>query len=149
MNTTYTLHDMVTWYLNKEGSKSAKNSNSICYEFLNDKFYGEDIFLRSIRGENYEERVDTMIEEIISHIEGKFNIDAININENPSIGLMVAIAVTSTKYPEEEPMEDGLCSQHGKLCYVYNFSCPMFSELGDCFFKRLSSKENYEIIRVG
>ena len=88
-----------------------------------------------------------MIEDIISHIEDKFDIDAININSNPSIGLMVAVAVTSTQYPEDELMEDGLCSEYGKLCYVYNFTHPHLSELGDCLFKRIP--KDFNIIRIG
>lgn len=149
MNETYTLTDMINAVLKKEGHIEAINSNYICYKFLNDKFYGNDIIPRKSRlEETYKYRVDVMIEDIISHIEDKFSIDAININSNPSIGLMVAVAVTSTKYLEDEPLEDGLCSEYGKLCYVYNFTYPHLSELGDCFFKRIPS-EDFDIIRVG
>ena len=115
---------------------------------MNDKFYGDDIIPRKSRfEESYKYRVDAMIEDIISHIEDKFDIDAININSNPSIGLMVAVAVTSTQYPEDELMEDGLCSEYGKLCYVYNFTHPHLSELGDCLFKRIP--KDFNIIRIG
>lgn len=150
MNKTYTFTDMVNDVLSKkEGHLYALNSNYICYKFLNDMFYGDDIIPRKSRfEESYKYRVDAMIEDIISHIEDKFDIDAININSNPSIGLMVAVAVTSTQYPEDEPMEDGLCSEYGKLCYVYNFTHPHLSELGDCFFKRVPT-EDFDIIRIG
>lgn len=150
MNKTYTLVDIINDVLSKkEGHLYALNSNYICYKFLNDKFYGDDIIPRKSRfEESYKYRVDAMIEDIISHIEDKFDIDAININSNPSIGLMVAVAVTSTQYPEDELMEDGLCSEYGKLCYVYNFTHPHLSELGDCFFKRVPT-EDFDIIRIG
>lgn len=149
MNVTYTLVDMINHVLKKDGHRKAMNSNYLCYEFLDDKFRGDDIIPRKSRLEDtYQYRVDMMIEDIISHIEEKFTIDAVNINSNPSIGLMVAVAVTSTQYPEDEPLEDGLCSEYGKLCYVYNFSYPHLSELGDCFFKRIPS-EDFDIIRVG
>ena len=150
MNKTYTFTDMVNDVLSrKQGHLYALNSNYICYKFLNDKFYGDDIIPRKSRfEESYKYRVDAMIEDIISHCEDKFNIDAININSNPSIGLMVAVAVTSLQYPEDEPMEDGLCSEYGKLCYVYNFTHPHLSELGDCFFKRVPT-EDFDIIRIG
>lgn len=150
MNKTYTLTDMVNDVLSKkEGHLYALNSNYICYKFLNDKFYGDDIIPRKSRfEESYKYRVDAMIEDIISHIEDKFDIEALNINSNPSIGLMVAVAVTSTQYPEDEPLTDGLCSEYGKLCYVYNFSHPHLSELGDCFFKRVPT-EDFDIIRIG
>lgn len=149
MNETYTLVDMVNHVLKNDGHYEAFDSNYFCYKFLNDKFYGDDIIPRKSRLEEaYKYRVDDMIEDIISHIEDKFSIDAININSNPSIGLMVAVAVTSTKYPEDEPLTDGLCSEYGKLCYVYNFTYPHLSELGDCFFKRIPS-EDFDIIRIG
>ena len=150
MNKTYSLSDMINDVLSrKEGHLYAMNSNYICYKWLNDKFYGDDIIPRKSRfEESYKYRVDAMIEDIISHIEDKFTIDAININSNPSIGLMVAVAVTSTQYPEDEPMEEGLCSEYGKLCYVYNFTHPHLSELGDCFFKRVPT-EDFDIIRIG
>lgn len=150
MNKTYTFTDMVNTILSKkEGHLYALNSNYICYKFLNDMFYGDDIIPRKSRfEESYKYRVDAMIEDIISHIEDKFDIDAININSNPSIGLMVAVAVTSTQYPEDEPLTDGLCSEYGKLCYVYNFTHPHLSELGDCFFKRVPT-EDFDIIRIG
>ena len=149
MNKTYTFTDMVNDVLSrKEGHLYAMNSNYICYKWLNDKFYGDDIVPRESRcEESYKVCVDAMIEDIISHCEDKFNIDAINIDNNP-IGLLVAVAVTSTQYPEDEPMEEGLCSQYGKLCYVYNFTHPHLSELGDCFFQRVPT-ENFEIVRVG
>lgn len=149
MNKTYTLVDIINHVLSKkEGHLYALNSNYICYKFLNDKFYGDDIIPRKSRfEESYKYHVDAMIEDIISHIEDKFDIDAININSNPSIGLMVAVAVTSVQYPEDEPMEDGLCSEYGKLCYVYNFTHPHLSELGDCFFKRIP--KDFNIIRIG
>lgn len=149
MNKTYTLSDMVNDVLSrKDGHLYAMNSNYICYKWLNDKFYGDDIVPRDLRfEESYKERVDAMIEDIISHIEDKFTIDAVNIDSNP-IGLLVAVAVTSTQYPEDEPMEEGLCSQYGKLCYVYNFTHPHLSELGDCFFKRVPT-EDFDIIRIG
>lgn len=150
MNKTYTLVDIINDVLSKkEGHLYALNSNYICYKFLNDKFYGDDIIPRKSRfEESYKYRVDAMIEDIISHIEDKFDIDAININSNPSIGLMVAVAVTSVQYPEDEPLTDGLCSEYGKLCYVYNFTHPHLSELGDCFFKRVPT-EDFDIIRIG
>ena len=149
MNKTYTFTDMVNEVLSKkEGHLYALNSNYICYKWLNDKFYGDDIVPRKSRfEESYKKRVDEMIEDIIFHMEDKFTIDAINIDSNP-IGLLVAVAVTSTQYPEDEPMEEGLCSQYGKLCYVYNFTHPHLSELGDCFFQRVPT-ENFEIVRVG
>ena len=150
MNKTYTLSDMVNDVLSKkEGHLYAMNSNYICYKWLNDIFYGDEIVPRDLRcEESYKICVDAMIEDIISHCEDKFNIDAININSNPSIGLMVAVAVTSLQYPEDEPMEEGLCSEYGKLCYVYNFTHPHLSELGDCFFKRVPT-EDFDIIRIG
>jgi hypothetical protein len=150
MNKTYTLVDIINHVLSKkEGHLYALNSNYVCYKFLNDMFYGDDIIPRKSRfEESYKYRVDAMIEDIISHIEDKFNIDAININSNPSIGLMVAVAVTSAQYPEDELMEEGLCSEYGKLCYVYNFTHPHLSELGDCFFKRVPT-EDFDIIRIG
>lgn len=150
MNKTYTLVDIINHVLSKkEGHLYALNSNYVCYKFLNDMFYGDDIIPRKSRfEESYKYRVDAMIEDIISHIEDKFDIDAININSNPSIGLMVAVAVTSVQYPEDELMEDGLCSEYGKLCYVYNFTHPHLSELGYCFFKRVPT-EDFDIIRIG
>ena len=149
MNKTYTFTDMVNDVLSrKEGHLYALNSNYICYKWLNDIFYGDDIIPRKSRfEESYKYRVDAMIEDIISHCEDKFTIDAINIDSNP-IGLLVAVAVTSTQYPEDEPMEEGLCSEYGKLCYVYNFTHPHLSELGDCFFKRVPT-EDFDIIRIG
>lgn len=150
MNKTYTFMDMVNHILSKkEGHLYALNGNYVAYKFLNDMFYDDDIIPRKFRfEESYKYRVDAMIEDIISHIEDKFDIDAININSNLSIGLMVAVAVTSVQYPEDEPMEDGLCSEYGKLCYVYNFTHPHLSELGDCFFKRVPT-EDFDIIRIG
>lgn len=149
MNKTYTFTDMVNAILSKkEGHLYALNSNYICYKFINDIFYGDDIIPRKFRvEEEYKCRVDAMIEDIISHVEDKFNIDAVNIDNNP-IGLLVAVAVTSTQYPEDEPLTDGLCSEYGKLCYVYNFSYPHLSELGDCFFQRVPT-EDFDIIRIG
>lgn len=149
MNKTYTLSEMINEVLSKkEGHLYAMNSNYICYKWLNDKFYGDDIVPRDLRcEESYKVCVDAMIEDIIFHMEDKFTIDAINIDSNP-IGLLVAVAVTSLQYPEDEPMEEGLCSQYGKLCYVYNFTHPHLSELGDCFFQRVPT-ENFEIVRVG
>lgn len=149
MNKTYTFTDMVNDILSKkEGHLYAVNSNYICYKFINDKFYGDDIIPSKFRDEEeYRKRVDAMLEDIISHIEDKFTIDAVNIDDNP-IGLLVAVAITSTQYPEDEPLTDGLCSEYGKLCYVYNFTYPYLSELGDCFFQRIPS-EKYAIVRVG
>lgn len=149
MNKTYTFTDMVNDVLSKkEGHLYAMNSNYICYKWLSDKFYGDDIVPHKSRfEESYKKRVDAMIEDIISHIDGKFTIDAINIDSNP-IGLLVAVAVTSTQYPEDEPLTDGLCSEFGKLCYVYNFTHPHLSELGDCFFQRVPT-EDFDIVRVG
>lgn len=148
MNVTYTLVDMINHVLKKDGNRKAMNSNYLCYEFLDDKFRGDDIIPRKFRvEEEYSKRVDMMIEDIISHIEDKFVVDAVNIDDNP-IGLLVAVAITSTQYPEDEPLTDGLCSEYGKLCYVYNFSYPYLSELGDCFFQRVST-ESYAIVRVG
>ena len=44
MNKTYTLVDIINDVLSKkEGHLYALNSNYICYKFLNDKFYGDDI----------------------------------------------------------------------------------------------------------
>lgn len=95
----------------------------------------------------YSARIAIMKERLIVSLED-FNIDGINFCNDPNIGFMIAFMVTSTKYPEEEPREAGICSGYGKLCFVYNYSMPDFSELGYCFFKHIEGDE-YRIIRQG
>lgn len=95
----------------------------------------------------YSARIADMKERLNSALED-FQYDGINFCNDSNIGFMIAVMVTSTKYPEEEPREAGICSGYGKLCFVYNYSMPDFSELGYCFFKHIEGDE-YRIIRQG
>ena len=95
----------------------------------------------------YSDRIADMVKRLNSTLND-FNIDGVNFCNDPNIGFMIAIMVTSTKYPEEEPREAGICSGYGKLCFVYNYSMTDFSELGYCFFKHIEGDE-YRIIRQG
>lgn len=149
LNNTYTIQDIFEFFLKTEKTKEYKSVEEVVYQFLENRIcYTEEVFLFKFREEDFTQKFNRMIEDIKSNISGKFTIEAVNFNEHPSVGLMIAIAVTSTKYPEEEPMTEGLCSEYGKLCYVYNWSYPNCSELGDCFFTR-DEKNDYKIIRIG
>lgn len=157
-NKTWLLSDIVKDFLNQlttKGDEAIKPDTieKMVYGFILDKLLydeKESAFPRDFVLSNksyFDSKCEEMEAFIKEHLNGSFDIDAVNI-WNCNIGLLVAIAVTSTKYPEEEPLTEGLCSKYGKLCCVFNFTYPQLSELGDCFFTRDEDHDN-AIIRIG
>lgn len=158
-NKTWFLSDIVGEFLNhlaKDGvdEKPLITVESMVYSFILDKLFfdkKESAFPLGFAVDNhdyYDTHSKAMAEAFSEqHLNGAFNIEAVNI-WNCNIGLLVAVVVNSKKYPEDEPLTEGLCSKQGKLCYVFNFTYPQLSELGNCFFMRDEDNDN-AIIRIG
>ena len=70
---------------------------------------------------------------------GENQVIGMNVSDS-GIGVLIAFMLNI-----EDAREEGICSQMGQLCYVYNVDAPFCSELGDCFFEQYGKS----IVRVG
>lgn len=131
---TVLLEDYVD-YTNKaiENKEEVQTWKSYCLERLCQHFVkeGREDLMKSTRTPEFIKSVAKYFRE--NQVIG------MNVSET-CLGILIAFMLNI-----EDDREEGICSQMGQLCYVYNVDAPFCSELGDCFFEQYGKS----IVRVG
>ena len=113
--------------------KEVQTWKSYCLERLCQHFVkeGREDLMKSTRTPEF-------IKSVAKYF-GENQVIGVNVSDS-GIGVLIAFMLNI-----EDDREEGICSQMGQLCYVYNVDAPFCSELGDCFFEQYGKS----IVRVG